>query len=129
MKEWYCGPGATTFFAKAGREGLLTKLENVRVNLDISPANRSDIGLVSKVLTLPHGQVRLINDPLLRNTPYNDAILGVTPRNIELVRYMQDTYAVNIKTDNNPLIQKDEFLGDCGIRMRLMETHEAIFLT
>jgi len=129
MKEWYCGPGATSFFAKAGREGLLTKLENTRVNLDISPAATGDIGLVSKVLTLPHCQIRLINDPLLRNTPYHDAILGVTPRNVELVRYMQDTYAVNIKTDNNPLIQKDEFLGDCGIRLRLVETMEAIFLT
>jgi hypothetical protein len=129
VKDLYCGPGFVTFLAKAGSEGLVGKLNNTRTVLKMGDPQETRIGLTFQYVDTPHGTLRVIKDPLLRGTPYANHALCVDPDNAELVRYEQDSYTTNIKTDNNPRVIKDEFQSFCGIKMTLMESHAWIKLT
>jgi hypothetical protein len=128
MKEAYCGPGALSHFAKIGSTGFVTA-DGTKEPLKISETRTSAIGLNYKIVDTPHGAIRLIADPLLRGTPYNDSILITTPSNVSLVRYEPSQYHTNIKTENNPRVIKDEFVDFLGLKLTLMESHALINLT
>ena len=129
VKEMYAGPGFLTFLAKAGTEGLVTRLSGTRVNLSMTDAGESQLGLNITMLKTPHGELRVIRDELLRGTPYADHALVIDPANARFVRYEQDKWLTNIKQDNNPRVIKDELTSFCGIKMGLMESHSWIQLT
>lgn len=128
MKEVYAGPGAISHFAKIGAEGFITS-DGSREPLKMSETRKSAIGLNYKIVDTPHGPVRLIPDPLLRGTPYNNSMLVTTPSNISLVRYEPSAYHTNIKTDDNPRVIKDEFSDFLGLKLHVMESHAVINLT
>jgi hypothetical protein len=129
VKDVYGGPGFMTFMAKAGSEGLVTKLNNTRMEIKMGEPQESRIGLRYQYVDTPHGTFRLIPDPLLRGTPYSSDALVIDPDNAELVRYEQDSYSTNIKTDDNPRVIKDEYSSYSGIKLTLMESHSWIKLT
>lgn len=129
VKDLYAGPGFVSFMAKAGSEGLVTKLNNTRVVLNMGDPQTSRMGITFQYVDTPHGTFRLIKDPLLRGTPYSKDALFIDPDNCSLVRYEADTYSTNIKTDNNPRVIKDEYSSYCGIKLSLMEAHAWVQLT
>jgi hypothetical protein len=127
MPEVYAGPGALSFFAKIGAEGFVTST-GLREPLKMSESRQSGIGLVYKIIDTPHGPARLVPDPLLRGTPYNSSMLNPDPGNARMVQYEPSQYHVNIKTDDNPRVQKDEFVDFVGLALTVMESHSAVHL-
>jgi hypothetical protein len=128
MKEAYVGPGALSHFAKIGAEGFITA-SGSREPLRMSETRTSSIGLNYKIVDTPHGPIRLIPDPLLRGTPYNDTMLIITPSNTSIVRYEQSQYHTNIKTEDNPRVIKDEFVDFLGLKTTILEGNTVVNLT
>jgi hypothetical protein len=49
--------------------------------------------------------------------------------NMFMAVYEPDAFHQNIKTDNRPTIQKDEYSGDVGIGITLRKSHHLIKFT
>ena len=81
------------------------------------------------VLETPHLAIRLVKEPTLRSTPYAGMMLMPDLDYVGTAQYAPDTYHSNIKTDNNPDIQKDEMTSWKGLRLRLLERHHVIEFT
>lgn len=128
LKTMYAGPAAISFFAKLGASGFVTT-EGLTEPLLMTESRQSSIGLVYKVIDTPHGPIRLVPDPMLRNTPYASDLLIVDPDHAKMVRFQPDSYHGNIETDNRPLTQKDEIFSNLGAALSLMESHVYVRLT
>ena len=118
----FVGPTNMSFWSKIGAEGLLTA-QGTRMNVKLTDEQESPLGLRFRRLITPHITIRLVTEQLFRGTPYAKDMLIVNEDNVSVVKYENDEYNTNIKTDNDPRIIKDEYFSNQGLKMDLMEGH------
>lgn len=117
-----CGPGNISFWNKIGSEGLLTSGGN-RMTVKLDDPSTSTLGLNYQRLRTPHVNIRLVREELFRGTPYHNDMLIVNEDNVGVVKFENDEYNTNIKTDNDPRLIKDEYFSNQGLKIDLMESH------
>jgi len=115
----FCGPPVLSFWAGKA----LDNTANPAWNVEISDFQQSSIGFTYRILETPHLAVRLIKEPRLRNTPHAGKMLIPHMDYVGTAQYAPDRYVTNIKTDDNPDIQKDELTSWKGLTLRLLERH------
>ena len=119
----YCGPPAISFWSTKA-------LDNTNGwEVQISDRQTTNLGFSYMILQTPHLAIRLVKEPTLRSTPYAGMMLMPDLDYVGTAQYAPDTYHTNIKTDNNPDIQKDEITSWKGLRLRLLERHHIIHFT
>jgi len=120
MRTAFVGAPVISFFATKAATN------NNGWNITLSPMQQSRLGFWYQTLTTPHGGIRLVKLPILRRTPYANMMILPHMEYLGRAQYAPDQYHTNIKTDNNPDIQKDELTSWHGLKIRLMERHAAI---
>ena len=126
FKKAYCGPGAMSIWSKAAVSGLVGN-SGWKVNLS-ADFKRDKIGFNYKMLETPHGILQLIRTPAL-DGPRNKWMLIIDQHNILQAVYKANAFHQDIKTDNRPTIQKNEYSGTNGIGMTLVNSHALIKFT
>ena len=111
-----------TAFAGPGMFSYLTKLalsENNGWSIQISDSRPNRIGFRFNELETPHGLLRLVKEYSWRGTPYNKSLVMVDEMSVDLRHHEEaNAFYTNIKTDNNPRIQKDEYYSNLGLGIR-----------
>lgn len=120
--EAYCGRGAISIWSKASKQGIHG---NSDWRVDISDWKRDRIGFNYKLLETPHCLMKLIPTPAI-DGPRNKWMLILNQDNVFQATYEPNAFHQDIKTDNRPTIQKNEFSGDFGVGMSLVPSHKLI---
>lgn len=115
----FVGPPVMSFWAGKA----LDNTANPSWNVQLSDFQQSSIGFTYRVLETPHIAIRMVKEPRLRNTPHAAKMLIPDMDYVGTAQYEADQYHSNIKTDNNPDIQKDEITSWKGLTLRLLERH------
>lgn len=113
----YCAPAVYSFWSTKA----LTNNNGWQVT--ISDRINSRIGFNYRILETPHIAIRLIKEPTLRGTPHANKMMMPDLDHVGTAQYAPQTYETNIKTDDNPDLQKDEITSWKGMTMRLIERH------
>lgn len=125
FKKAYCGRGAMSIWSKAAKVGLFG---NSDWRVDISDFKKDKIGFSYKMLETPHGLLQLIPTPVM-DGPRNNWMLIIDEDNIFQAVAEKNAFHQDIKTDNRPTIQKNEYSGKNGIGMELVNSHALIKFT
>jgi hypothetical protein len=118
----FCGAGFMSYWNKlSGVDGIATKSKWV-VNLGDMKTGR--LGFNYRELETPHGVYQLVPTPSLTKSVYNKS--GFAPGKDDVFHAIYETpqYAQNIKTDNNPLYQKNEYISQEGIGLTNLPVHK-----
>ncbi len=75
-----------------------------------------------------HGIFQFVRTPSFTKSPYNGYAFAVDPRNIFHAVYRKPKYQQNIKTDNAPDYQKDQYMSDEGIGLTNLYNHNIMYL-
>jgi hypothetical protein len=113
----YCGAPVMSFWSSKA----LSNQSDWQVQ--ISDRIQSRLGFNYRVLETPHIAIRLVKEPTLRGTPHAGKMMMPDLDYVGTAQYAPDTYHTNIKTDDNPDIQKDEITSWKGLTLRLLERH------
>ena len=119
VKRAFAGRGAMSYWSKMTQDGFSGK-SGCKVQL--SDSKRDTLGFHYRMLATPHGIMQLIPTPGL-DFGRNKWMLVVDDDNLFHAIYEPPEFRQNIKTDNAPSLQKDEFFSDEGIGMTLIESH------
>lgn len=122
VKVAYCGPEAISFWSKVGADGLKTS-GGKRETVSLSDPQKTSLGFQFRELVTPNGVLQLVRDDVLRGTPHKNAMYIIDEGNIGLVQYEPMRLAQNIKTDNAPNYQKDEYYANIGLKLCLVKSH------
>jgi hypothetical protein len=114
------GPGALSYWSKvSATTGIIGKSG---FNVQISGSQRDSLGFNFRVLETPHGTMRLVPAPALKDQ-YVNSMLVIDPNNVSLKQYRPMKYSTNIKTENGYDGVKDEYFSDEGLGITLIESH------
>ena len=122
VKTMFCGHGMLSYWSKLEQTSGLAKSSGWQVKL--SDMKRDTLGFNYRLLETPHGLIQLVPTPVLTRSPYNKYGMIVDKQNIMHAIYEAPRYAQNIKTDNAPLYQKDEYFSYEGLGIQLIESHK-----
>ncbi len=125
FKKAFCGRGAMSIWSKAAKQGLFG---NSDWKVEISDMKTDKIGFNYRMLETPHGLLQLIPTPVMEG-PRNKWMLIIDPDNVFQAVYEANAFHQDIKTDNRPTIQKNEYSGQNGIGMELVNSHALIKFT
>ncbi len=120
IKRAFAGRGAMSYWSKmdgsqgfAGKSGWTVRLGDQK---------RDTLGFNYRMLETPHGVMQLIPTPGL-DFGRNKWMIVVDDSNLFHAIYEPPEFRQNIKTDNAPSLQKDEYFSDEGMGMTLIESH------
>ena len=122
VKTMFCGHGMLSFWSKLEQQSGIAKNSGWQVKL--SDMKRDTLGFNYRLLETPHGLIQLVPTPVLTRSPYNKYGIVVDKSNVMHAIYEAPRYAQNIKTDNAPLYQKDEYFSYEGLGIQLIESHK-----
>lgn len=88
----------------------------------------SRLGFNIKEWETPHGVIQFVRTPVMTKSPYNGYGFAVDPENIFHAVYRKPMYQQNIKTDNAPDYQKNQFMSDEGIGLTNLYNHTILRL-
>ncbi len=125
FKRAFCGRGAISVWAKWGKNGIGGRSG---WKVELSPFKKDKLGFLFRTLETDHGVLQLIPTPAL-DGPRNKWMLVVDHDDLFHAVYERPEFRQNIKTDNAPSLQKDEYWSDEGIGMTLIEKHHLIKFT
>jgi len=88
------------------------------------------LGFNIKEWESPHGIIQFVRTPIMTKNPfaYNAGFM-VDPENIDHVVFRRPEYQQNIKTDNAPDYQKNQYFSDEGIAITNIYNHNIAYLT
>ena len=95
----------------------------------MSNSKMSRLGFNIREWELPHGLIKFARTPSMTKSPYNGAGFAVDPENIFHTVYRKPKFQQNIKTDNAPDYQKNQFMSDEGIGLTNLYNHNILYLT
>lgn len=125
----FCGAGFMSYWNKlSGPEGGgIAGKSKWRVNLGDMKTGR--LGFNYRELETPHGIYQLVITPSLTKSALNK--YGFAPGKDDIFHAIYDrpTYAQNIKTDNNPLYQKNEYISQEGMGLTNLPVHKLFKIT
>ena len=84
----------------------------------------SRLGFNYRELESPHGVYQFIKTPTITKSPYNGYGMAPDPENIFHVVYRKPMYQQNIKTDNAPDYQKNQYMSDEGMGISNLTNHK-----
>lgn len=131
--QYYPEDGVKTMFCGAKMLSYWSKLEGATGNgfsgkskwtVKLSDMKRDTLGFNYRMLETPHGVIQLVHAPVLTRSPYNGYGIVVDKDNLFHAIYDSPKYRQNIKTDNAPLYQKDEYYSYEGLGATLIESHK-----
>lgn len=125
-KDMYASAKMISYWSKMDASRGFAKNSGWAVQM--STTQNDKMGFNFRTLETPHGLIRLIHTPILTHSAYNGWGLITDLDNLGHAVYEPEAYHQNIKTDNAPLIQKDEYYGYEGLQIRLFPTHKLINL-
>lgn len=139
VKTMYAGPAFYLWLQRIAG-GVVGNISGKQFPITIDDNGKSTLGHEIARLNLGGYQFDVKRDESLRFTPYSKFAHVVDRRNIGVVMYNftsssdgqthgGNAYVTNIKTDNNPLAQKDEYIAAMGLKLELMESHSQWKLT
>lgn len=94
----------------------------------MSGTKQSRLGFNIKEWETPHGVIQFVRTPVMTKSPYNGYGFAVDPENIFHAVYRKPMYQQNIKTDNAPDYQKNQFMSDEGIGLTNLYNHTILRL-
>lgn len=129
MQPLFVGRKFLSYWNKlAGPEGGgLSANSKWRVNL--SDMKKSRLGFNYRELETPHGVYQLILTPSLTKSPYSGYAIAPGKDDVFHAIFKSPKYAQNIKTDNNPLYQKNEYISQEGMGLTNLPVHKMFKLT
>jgi hypothetical protein len=127
MKTMFCGHGMLSYWSKLEQVSGFAKASGWQIKL--SDMKRDTLGFNYRLLETPHGLVQLVPTPSLTRSPYNKYGIIVAKENVMHAIYEAPKYRQNIKQDNAPLYQKDEYFSYEGLGIQLIESHKLFKLT
>lgn len=113
----------------AGSSGAgLTGQSGWTVNFPKLNQRASRLGFNISEWETGHGIFQFIRTPSFTKSPYTGYGFAVDPRNIFHAIYREPKYMQNIKTDNAPDYQKNQFMSDEGIGLTNLYNHNIMYL-
>jgi hypothetical protein len=88
----------------------------------------SSLGFNIREWESPHGIIQFVRTPSLTKSPYAGYGLAVDPTNVSHVVFRKPEYQQNIKTDNAPDYQKNQYMSDEGICLTNIYNHNIMYL-
>ncbi len=122
FKRAYCGMGALNVYSRASRSGLMGNSDWKVVMTDFK---RDKIGFNYRMLETPAGLLQLIYAPVF-DGPRAKWMLSLDMDEVSMAVYEANAFHQDIKTDNRPTIQKNEYSGDMGPAMTNVKKHHLI---
>lgn len=122
VKTMFCGHGMLSYWSKLEQVSGFAKASGWQIRL--SDMKRDTLGFNYRMLETPHGLVQLVPTPVLTRSPYNKYGIIVDKSNVMHAIYESPKYRQNIKQDNAPLYQKDEYFSYEGLGIQLIESHK-----
>lgn len=116
----FCGRGVMSYWSKVDADTGFVAKSGIGVHLH--NWETGSLGFSFRRLETPHGVINLIPTPALRGA-YNNTMLVVNTPDLTRAQYRPDSFNANIKTDDGYDGVKDEYFGDSGIGMTLIEKH------
>jgi hypothetical protein len=89
----------------------------------------SSLGFNIREWESPHGIIQFVRTPSITKSPYAGYGLATDPTNISHVVYRKPEYQQNIKTDNAPDFQKNQYMSDEGICITNLPNHNIMYLS
>lgn len=121
-KRAFCGRGVMSILSKMSKNGIAG---NSGWRIDLSGFRKDRLGFNYRALETNHGILQCIPTPGI-DGPRNKWMIIVDTDNLFHAIYEPAEYHQNIKTDNKPTLQKDEYWGDEGIGVTNIETHTLV---
>lgn len=123
-----CGPGAMSYWSKMDGTNFFAGKSNWLVN--VSEEKRDGLGFNFKYLETPHGVLKLVKAPVMKNpSPYNKFMVVISDENLSYKQYRPMKFQANIKTDNAFDGIKDQYMSDEGVALGLLESHKLFQIT
>uniref|UniRef100_A0A6H1ZZF4 Putative structural protein n=1 Tax=viral metagenome TaxID=1070528 RepID=A0A6H1ZZF4_9ZZZZ len=121
-KYMFLGAGLLSYWSKLeGQKGFAGQ-SGWTVNL--SDMKRDTLGFNFKILETPHGLLKLVPTPSITFSPYKNYGAIIDADNVFHALYDSPQYRQNIKTDDAPDYQKDEYFSDEGVGITLLKAHK-----
>ena len=125
--------GLLSFFNKiegTGGAGVTAK-SRWTVNFPkMNTSRASTLGFNITEWESPHGVIQFVRTPVMTKDPFaSKAGFAVDPTNIDHVIFRKPKYEQNIKTDNAPDYQKNQYFSDEGIAITNIYNHNIFYLT
>ena len=118
----FCGRHFASYWSKlSGPSGLAAKS---KWQVQLSNFQGDKLGFDFKLLDTPNGVYKLVIDPAMTKSPYNGYGFSPDANNSFFVEYAAPIYAQNIKTDNNPLYQKNEYVSQMAGGLTNLPSHK-----
>lgn len=120
----FSGAGFMSYWSKmSGPEGNGIA-GNSKWRVTLSDMKKGRLGFNYRELETPHGMYQIVPTPSLTKSPYNK--YGIAPGKDDIFHavFEKPEYAQNIKTDNNPLYQKNEYVSQEGIGITNLPVHK-----
>lgn len=128
----FVGNGLLSYFNKVegtSGAGVVAK-SKWTVNFPKMNAERAgSLGFNIKEWESPHGIIQFVRTPVMTKDPFAyKAGFAVDPTNISHMVYRNPEYQQNIKTDNAPDYQKNQYFSDEGIAITNIYNHNIMYL-
>ena len=95
----------------------------------MNAAKASKLGFNIKEWESPHGTIQFVRTPIMTKDPFaSKAGFLVDPANIDHVVFRKPEYQQNIKIDNAPDYQKNQYFSDEGIAITNILNHNIFYL-
>lgn len=130
----YCGNKLVSYLNKIeGTAGAgIAANSKWTVNVGTFPKmggkSASRLGFNYRELESPHGVYQFIKTPTITKSAYNGYGMAPDPANIFHVVYRKPMYQQNIKTDNAPDYQKNQYMSDEGMGISNLTNHKMLRL-
>jgi hypothetical protein len=122
-----CGAGALSYWSKVDATNGFVKKSGFAVQMDAG-TQRDTLGFNFRRVVTPHGNLKLVYAPGLRDT-YRNTMLVIDQENLFLTQYRAPKFMANIKTDDAYDGIKDMLFSDEGLGMTLIERHKLFNIT
>lgn len=126
----FCGQKFNSYWSKlsgaGGRAGLSAKS---KWTVNLGDMKKGRLGFHYRELETPNGIYQLVPTKSLTKSTYNAYGFAPGKDDIFLAQWKKPVYAQNIKTDNNPLYQKNEYISQNGMGLTNLPVHKMFKLT
>lgn len=120
----FCGNGFMSYWSKMNGAGAAGLSGKSRWTVQLSERKVGRLGFSYRELETPHGIYQLVPTSSMTKSPYNKWAFAPGKDDIFHAIYQSPKYMQNIKTDNNPLYQKNEYISQEGIGLTNLQVHK-----
>lgn len=130
IKYLFCGMAMSSYWSKMEGPGGFGMGAKSKWTVKMSPTQMDEkLGFNFKEIETPSGIIRLVpTHSITKYMPYSKTGVIVDWNNVTRFVYEGQRFSQNIKTDNAPNYQKDEYYAHEGMGYSLLPTHKLLKL-